>query len=36
MLFEVRSEVFSQGFATDTELALWGLYLDDLKARTHG
>jgi hypothetical protein len=33
MLFEVRGDIFPQGFATDVELALWGLYLTDLNAR---
>jgi hypothetical protein len=34
MLFEIRPDVFPQGLLTDCEMALWGLYLDDLKART--
>jgi len=33
MLFEIRSDLFPQGYLTDAEMALWGLYLDDLNER---
>jgi hypothetical protein len=37
MLFEVRPDVFPQGFVTETEMHLWDLYLTDLNASNpHG
>jgi hypothetical protein len=30
MLFQARPDVFPEGYLTDTEIALWGLYYDEL------
>ena len=35
MLFEVRPDLFPQGYLCDAEVALWDLYLEGLKDR-HG
>lgn len=32
MLFELRPDVFPQGFLTEVEMHLWDLYLTDLHA----
>lgn len=35
MLFEVRPDLFPQGYLCDAEVALWALYIEDLKG-SHG
>lgn len=39
-MFQARPDVFPEGYLTDTEIALWGLYYDELdktkKAKPHG
>ena len=32
-LFEVRPDIFPQGFLTQKELALWGMYYQDAERR---
>jgi hypothetical protein len=32
-VYEVRPDLFPQGWLTEREIALWGLYLDDLNER---
>jgi hypothetical protein len=32
-VYEVRPDLFPQGWLTDREMALWWLYLDDLNER---
>jgi hypothetical protein len=29
-LYEVRPDIFPEGYLTDTEIALWGEYYDEL------
>lgn len=29
-MYQTRPDLFPQGFLTDLEIELWGLYLDDL------
>ena len=37
MLFELRPDLFPEGWLTDVELCLWDLYLTDLnQAFDHG
>lgn len=37
MLYELRPDLFPEGFLTDTEMWLWELYLTDLnQAIDHG
>ena len=33
MLFEVRPDLFPQGYLTDAEMALWDLYIGEMNAR---
>jgi hypothetical protein len=32
-LFELRPDLFPEGFLTDAETELWGLYLDSIKKK---
>jgi len=32
-LFEVRPDIFPQGFLTETELALWSKFFDEVKSK---
>lgn len=33
MLFEIRPDLFPQGYLTDAEMALWDLYLGEMNER---
>ena len=39
-LYEVRPDIFPEGYLTDTEIELWGNYYDELeqtrKSKQHG
>jgi hypothetical protein len=37
MLFEIRPDLFPQGYLTDGEIALWDMYIGSLnEQRKHG
>jgi len=32
-LYEARPDIFPQGYLTDTEMELWGMYYDHIKRK---
>ena len=35
-LYEIRPDIFPQGYLTDTELELWGLFYQEKEAERNG